>query len=38
MLRIELLAEPLFAVSIVASGALWGAEDTLVPNILNLHS
>ena len=38
MPRIELLAEPLFAVSIVASGALRGAEDTLVPSILNLLS
>lgn len=38
VLRIELLAEPLFAVSIVASGALRGAEDTLVPSILNLLS
>lgn len=38
VLRIELLAEPLFAVSIVASGALRGAEDTLVPSILNFLS
>ena len=38
VLRIELVAEPLFAVSIVASGALRGAEDTLVPSILNLLS
>lgn len=38
VLRIELLAEPLFAVSIVASGALRGAEDTLVPSVLNLLS
>mgnify|MGYP001083192694 CR=1 FL=1 len=38
VLRVELLAEPLFAVSIVASGVLRGAEDTLVPGILNLLS
>ena len=38
VLRIELLAEPLYAVSIVASGALRGAEDTLVPSVLNLLS
>lgn len=38
VLRIELFAEPLFAVSIVASGALRGAEDTLIPGILNLLS
>lgn len=38
VLRIELLAEPLFAVSIVACGALRGAEDTLIPSILNLLS
>lgn len=38
VLRIELSVEPLFAVSIVASGALRGAEDTLVPSILNLLS
>lgn len=36
VLRIELFAEPLFAASIVASGALRGAEDTLVPSLLNL--
>ena len=38
VLRIELLAEPLFAASIVAAGALRGAGDTLVPGILNLVS
>lgn len=38
ILRIGLIAEPLYGVSMVASGALRGAEDTLVPNILNLFS
>ena len=38
VLRIELLAEPLFAASIVAAGALRGAGDTLVPGVLNLVS
>ena len=38
VLRIGLIAEPLFGVSIVASGALRGAEDTLVPSILHLLS
>ncbi|MDD6043099.1 MAG: MATE family efflux transporter [Eubacteriaceae bacterium] len=38
ILRIELLSEPLYGVSMVASGALRGAEDTLVPSILNLFS
>ena len=38
VLRIGLIAEPLYAVSIVASGALRGAEDTLVPSLLNLAS
>jgi putative MATE family efflux protein len=38
VLRIELLAEPMFAASIVAAGALRGAGDTLVPGILNLVS
>ena len=38
ILRIGLLAEPLFGISIVASGALRGAEDTLVPSVLNLVS
>ncbi len=34
-LRIGLFAEPLFAASIVASGALRGAGDTLIPGIMN---
>lgn len=38
VLRIELFSEPLFAASIVATGALRGAGDTLVPGILNLIS
>lgn len=38
ILRIGLIAEPLYGVSMVASGALRGAEDTLVPSILNLFS
>lgn len=38
VLRIELFAEPLFAASIVASGALRGTGDTLVPGIMNLVS
>ena len=38
VLRIEAFAEPLFAVSIVAAGALRGAGDTLGPSILNLVS
>lgn len=38
VLRIEAVAEPLYAVSIVAAGALRGAGDTLVPSILNLAS
>ena len=38
VLRIELLAEPLFAVSIVAAGALRGTGDTLVPSLMNLGS
>ncbi len=38
ILRIELFAEPLFAASIVITGALRGAGDTLVPGILNLIS
>ena len=38
VLRIELLAEPLFGVSIVAAGALRGAGDTLVPSLMNLGS
>lgn len=38
VLRIELFAEPFYAMSITASGALRGAGDTLVPSILNLIS
>ena len=38
VLRIELFAEPLYAASIVASGALRGARDTLIPSLLNLVS
>ena len=38
VLRIEAFAEPLFAVSIVAAGALRGAGDTLGPSVLNLVS
>jgi putative MATE family efflux protein len=38
VLRIELLAEPLYAISIVASGALRGAGDSFIPSILNLIS
>jgi putative MATE family efflux protein len=38
VLRIELFAEPLFGVSIVAAGALRGAGDTLVPCIMMLAS
>ena len=38
VLRMELLAEPLFGISIVAAGALRGAGDTLVPSLMNLGS
>ncbi len=38
ILRIGLLAEPLYGTSIVAAGALRGAGDTLVPSIMNLCS
>ena len=38
VLRIELLAEPLFGVSIVAAGALRGTGDTFVPSLMNLGS
>lgn len=38
VLRIGLLAEPLYGASIAAAGALRGAEDTLVPSIMNLAS
>lgn len=36
VLRIEAFAEPFYAASIVASGALRGAGDTLIPGIMNL--
>lgn len=38
VLRIEAFAEPMFAASIVAAGALRGAGDTLIPSIMNLAS
>ena len=38
VLRIGLLSEPLFAVSIVAAGALRGTGDTFVPSLMNLGS
>lgn len=38
ILRLELFAEPLFGVSIVAAGVLRGTDDTLVPSLLNLGS
>lgn len=38
VLRMELFAEPMYAASIVATGAMRGAGDTLVPGILNLVS
>ena len=38
VLRIGLLAEPLFGVSIVAAGALRGTGDTFVPSLMNLLS
>lgn len=38
VLRIEVFAEPLYAASIVASGALRGAGDTFVPSLMNFFS
>lgn len=38
MLRIEAFAEPLYACSIVAAGALRGAGDTLMPSVISLMS
>lgn len=38
VLRIALLAEPLYGVSIVAAGALRGTGDTFVPSLMNLCS
>lgn len=38
ILRIEAFAEPLYAASMVAAGALRGAGDTLVPSLISLVS
>lgn len=38
VLRIGLIAEPLFGISIVAAGALLGTGDTFVPSMMNLVS
>ena len=38
ILRIEAFAEPLYAASMVAAGALRGAGDTLVPSVFTLLS
>lgn len=38
VLRIGLLAEPLFGISIAAGGALRGTGDTFIPSLLNLGS
>ena len=38
VLRIEAFAEPMYAASIVASGAFRGAGDTLIPSIMNFFS
>lgn len=38
VLRIQLIAEPLFGVSMIASGALRGVDDTLIPGMINLFS
>ena len=38
VLRLELWAEPLFGVSIVAAGALRGVGDTLIPSVMNFGS
>ncbi len=38
VLRIELFAEPLFAASIVVTGVLRGAGDTLIPSVMNFIS
>lgn len=38
ILRIEAFAEPFYAASIVAAGALRGAGDTRIPSLLNLIS
>lgn len=38
ILRIEVFAEPLYAASIVASGALRGTGDTMIPSMMNFFS
>lgn len=38
VIRVELIAEPLYAASIVCAGAFRGAGDTLLPSIMNLVS
>ena len=38
VLRIGLIAEPLFGISIAAAGALRGTGDTFVPSIMNMAS
>ncbi len=38
ILRLEIIAEPFYGASIVASGALTGAGDTLMPGLMNLAS
>lgn len=38
ILRIEVFAEPLYAASIVASGALRGTGDTMIPSLMNFIS
>lgn len=38
VLRIGLIAEPLFGISIVAAGALRGTGDTFVPSLMNMAS
>jgi len=38
VLRIEVFAEPMYAASIVVSGALRGAGDTMIPSMMNFAS
>lgn len=38
VLRIELLAEPLFGAAMIGSGALRGVRDTFIPSIINLFT
>lgn len=38
VLRIELLAEPLFGAAMICSGALRGVRDTFIPSIINLFT